>query len=133
MRDLFNIHMTENELSTVSVLGLAHVGDAVYELMTRTALCCHGKCTARSLHKNTVARVCAPAQAAAGKKIEPLLSEEESSVYKRGRNAKVNSVPKNASNSDYHTATAVETLFGYLYLNDKIDRINELFNVIWEE
>lgn len=133
MTDYFHIEMTKDELNTISVLGLAHVGDAVYELLTRTKLCAHGKRTSRSLHRDTVARVCAAAQAAAAEKIEPMLSEEEQDVSRRGRNAKVNSVPKHASVSAYHAATGIEALFGYLYLNGRIERINELFELISED
>ena len=133
MNDLFSVNLSDEELSTVSVLGLAHIGDAVYELLTRTHLCLHGKCTSKYLHRETVARVCAPAQAKAMEKLLPLLSDEETAIYRRGRNAKVNSVPKNASTSDYHSATALETLFGYLYLKGRTDRINELFSVISED
>jgi ribonuclease-3 family protein len=133
MVDYFHIEMSKDELGTISVLGLAHVGDAVYELLTRAKLCAHGKRTSRSLHRDTVARVCAAAQAVAAGKIESLLSEEEQDVFKRGRNAKVNSVPKNASVSAYHAATGIEALFGYLYLNGRIERINELFELISED
>ncbi|NCC68952.1 MAG: ribonuclease III, partial [Clostridia bacterium] len=91
MTDYFHIEMTKDELGTISVLGLAHIGDAVYELLTRAKLCAHGKRTSRSLHRDTVARVCACAQAAAAEKLEPQLNEEERNVYRRGRNAKVNS------------------------------------------
>ncbi|NLW65539.1 MAG: ribonuclease III [Clostridiales bacterium] len=133
MRDFFHIQMTDAELSTISVLGLAHIGDAVYELLTRTALCARGKCTSKTLHRDTVKRVCAPAQALAMQKLTDILNDEEQSVFKRGRNAKVNSVPKSASVSDYHTATGLETLFGYLYLKGRYDRINELFEIILED
>lgn len=133
MTDYFNMALTGDELATVSTLGLAHIGDGVYELLTRTMLCAHGKATAHNLHRQTVQRVCAPAQARAMELIEPLLTEEEHAVYKRGRNAKVNSVPKNASVGDYHAATGLEALFGYLYLNGRLDRINELFAVISED
>lgn len=133
MSDLFHVSMTDEELSTVSVLGLAHIGDGVYELLTRTMLCTNGTATSKSLHRATVERVCAPAQARAAEKIHELLSDEEKAVYRRGRNAKVNSVPKNASISDYHAATGLETLFGYLYLKERKDRINELFDIISED
>lgn len=85
------------------------------------------------LHRETVKRVCAPAQARAVEKLMPHLTEEEHAVYKRGRNAKVNSVPKNAQLSDYHAATGLETLFGWLWLRGNKDRISELFDLIVTE
>lgn len=133
MKDFFHMKMTDDELSTVSVLGLAHIGDAVYELLTRTMLCAHGKCTSKMLHRETVKRVCATSQAKASGKLSESLSEEEKTVFKRGRNAKVNSVPKSASMSDYHAATGLEALFGYLYLKGRVERINELFEMILED
>ena len=133
MKDFFHVQMTDDELSTISVLGLAHIGDAVYELLTRTTLCAHGKCTSKTLHRDTVKRVCAPAQARALEKIQDRLYDDEQSIFRRGRNAKVNSVPKSASVSDYHAATGLEALFGYLYLKGRLERINELFDIISED
>ncbi len=133
MTDYFSASMTDDELARISVLGLAHIGDGVYELLVRTWLCRHGKSTSKGLHRETVSYVCAPAQAAAMGRLMPQLSENELAVYKRGRNAKVNSVPRNAQISDYHAATGLETLFGYLYLKGNTDRINELFALIMEE
>ena len=75
----------------------------------------------------------APAQAAKADKIMPLLTNEEIAVFKRGRNANVNSIPARASRSDYLKATALECLLGYLYLHGDIERINTLFNAMMEE
>lgn len=133
MTDYFETRLSEEQLHAISVLGLAHIGDAVYELLVRTWLCAHGKTTSRSLHSETVSRVRAPAQAKAAERLLPFLTEAESAVYKRGRNAKVASIPKNANLSEYHAATGLETLFGYLYLKDEKDRINTLFDLIMEE
>lgn len=133
MKDYLGIQLTDEQLQTISVLGLAHIGDGVYELLVRTWLCANGKTTSKGLHKETVSYVRAPAQARAVEKIMEKLSDLEQAVYKRGRNAKVNSVPKNADISDYHAATGLETLFGYLYLKGERDRINELFGLIVEE
>lgn len=130
MQDYFTSGMSEEELKTVSVLGLAHIGDAVYELLVRTWLCTNGKHTAKGLHSMTVAYVCAKAQAEAAKTLLPLLTEDEGAVYRRGKNAKVNSVPKNADITDYHAATGLEAVFGYLYLKGALGRINELFDAI---
>lgn len=133
MKDYFTIHMTGEELQNVSVLALAHIGDAVYELLVRSWLCAGGKCTAKVLHKTSVSYVRAPAQAQAMERLLPQLTEDEHALYKRGRNAKVNSVPKNAEISDYHAATGLETLFGYLYLKGDTERINQLFAFIAED
>ena len=93
-------------------------------------MCIRDSTTSKGLHRETVSRVCAVAQSKAVRCIMESLSEEELAVYKRGRNAKVNSVPKHADISDYHAATGLETLFGYLYLKGETDRINELFDMI---
>ena len=132
MQDYFSLSMAPDDIRAISSLGLAHLGDAVYEVMVRSWLCLHGKATGKGLHKATVGYVKAPAQAKAAERILPLFTEEEHSVYQRGRNAKVNSIPQNASRSDYMHATALEALFGYLYLNGRRDRLNELFSVIME-
>ena len=132
MADYLNIEMTDEELRGVSSLGLAHVGDCVYELMVRSYIVCHGKGTSAGLHRATVGFVSAPAQSEAVKKILPVLSQEETAVFKRGRNARVNSVPKNAELAQYHAATGLETLFGWLYLKDRHARLNELFAAIME-
>jgi ribonuclease-3 family protein len=125
--------MNEAGIAKISTLGLAHIGDGVYELLTRTYLCEIGLTTVVQLHRQTVARVNAAAQARAASKIIPLLTEAERDIYKRGRNAHVNSVPKGAELEQYHAATALETLFGWLYLRGESDRINELFKVISED
>lgn len=133
MKDYLGIQLTDEQLQTISVLGLAHIGDGVYELLVRTWLCANGKTTSKGLHKETVSYVRAPAQARAVERIMDKLSDSEQAVYKRGRNAKVNSVPKNANISEYHSATGFETLIGYLYLKGERDRINELFGLIVED
>lgn len=130
MAEFLSIRLTEDEIRSISMLGLAHVGDAVYELMVRTWLVRSGKATAKGLHKASVGYVSATAQAQAAQKIFSMLTDEELSVLRRGRNARVNSVPRNATHEEYHTSTALEALFGYLYLSDKEKRINELFEMI---
>ena len=132
MTDYLNIQMTEQEIGAVSNLGLAHIGDCVYELLVRSYLVCHGGQTNQGLHFATVEYVKASAQARALEKLLPLLTAEELAVYKRGRNTRVNSVPKNAELGDYHAATGLECLFGWLYLHAQHTRINELFSVIVE-
>lgn len=132
MKDYFDTILTSQQLQSMSVLGLAHIGDAVYELLIRSWLCSNGRTTSKGLHFETVSYVKAPAQARAVSKILDKLTEEELAVFKRGRNAKVNSVPKNADISEYHSATGLETLFGFLYLKGEKDRISELFELIVE-
>ena len=125
--DYFKPNMSPAAVNAVSMLGLAHIGDAVFELMTRAALCAEGHTSVQELHRRTTARVNAPAQARAAELILPLLSEEESAIFRRGRNTKVHGVPQNASAADYHTATGLEALFGWLWLLGREERIGELF------
>ena len=108
---------------------LAFVGDAYYGLLVREMLSETNR-PSGVLHGESVKLVKAGAQAQAFKVIEPHLTEDELSVYKRGRNAHVNSVPKNASVGEYHSATGVETLFGYLHLSGNDTRAKELFSLI---
>ena len=129
MTDYFHLHASPDEIRAVSSLGLAHLGDGVFELMVRSWLVLQGKATSRGLHKATVA---APAQAAMAKKLGGVPSEEEQDVFRRGRNTSPHTVPKAASREEYQTATALEALFGYLYLQGRTDRLNELFTRMME-
>ncbi len=129
----FSPEMKEADVNRISMLGLAHIGDGVYELLTRTMLCLQGHQSVGELHKLTVSYVKAPAQALAMEKILPHLTEEELALYKRGRNAHVHGVPQGASVGEYHSATGLEALFGWLYLLDRKERINELFSRIMED
>ena len=94
MIDYFHLNMDAEQLLNLSSLGLAHLGDGVYELMVRSWLCLHGKATARNLHRATVGYVAAPAQALRAERILPLLTQEEADVFRRGRNTAPHSVPK---------------------------------------
>ena len=125
--------MSLQEVNKLSMLALAHVGDSVYELLFRSRLCLLGHSTVSNLHKLTVSHVNAVAQAKAAEKILPFLPADELAIYKRGRNTKVNSVPHNANIGQYHAATGLEALFGWLYLLGKSDRIKALFDMIVEE
>lgn len=133
MTDYFHLNMPREELLNLSSLGLAHLGDSVFEVMVRSWLCLHGKAKAKDLHRATVGYVAAPAQAAMAQKILPLLSEEEQDVFRRGRNTAPHSIPKAASRGEYQTATALEALFGWLYLQGRNDRLNLLFSTMMEE
>lgn len=126
MSDL-NLTLSPEALKSVSELALAHVGDAVFELLVRQELCCVKAAPMRDLHRMTVARVNAPAQAARMEKLLPLLTPEELTVYKRGRNAHTHQAPKSATPGQYARATGLETLFGWLWLTGKIDRILVLY------
>lgn len=126
----FSPKMNTLDVNKISMLGLAHVGDAVYELLTRTMLCAQGHSSVTELHRLTVSLVNAPAQAKAAEKIMQELSDEELAIYRRGRNTKVNSVPHNADIGQYHAATGIEALFGWLYLQGRQERVNELFGPI---
>ncbi|MBQ3701619.1 MAG: ribonuclease III [Oscillospiraceae bacterium] len=121
------------EVNQMNMLALAHVGDAVYELLVRSMLCREKKASVMQLHRLTVEQVRAEAQAEAVKKLLPHLDEEELAVYKRGRNTKVNSAPHHAGIAQYHAATGLEALFGWLYLQGRNERIGELFTIIMEE
>ena len=133
MTDYLHLQLPPDQIRGISSIGLAHMGDAVYELLVRTWLCAHGKATGKGLHRATVALVCAPKQAELAQRILPLLTEEEQAVFRRGRNANVHSIPAHASRAQYQQATALEALLGWLYLNGQRQRINELFNIMMEE
>lgn len=131
--DYLHPEMDENAVAQMTSLALAHVGDAVYELMVRALLASRGAQTAKNLHALTTKYVCAGAQARAAEKILPLLDEHESTVFRHGRNAKPRTIPKSASSAEYSYATGFETLFGWLYLTRKYGRLNELFGTAVKE
>ena len=106
------------------------MGDTVFDLLVRSELVCQANRPVNALHKTASTRVCAKAQAEAINVIMPMLSEDELAVFKRGRNAHTGGIPKNQSSADYHYATGLECLFGWLYLKGKTERINELYAAI---
>lgn len=114
----------------ISPLGLAFVGDTVFDLFVREMLLCEANRPVKKLHSKAAEIVNAGAQAEAAEKIMPVLSEKELAVLKRGRNAHTNHTAKNASGRDYHRATGLEALFGYLYLKGEMQRLRELFGLI---
>lgn len=116
----------------LSPLNLAFIGDCVYEMLVRETLVCNANRPVNDLHHESVKYVSAKAQTEAFSKIKDVLTEDELAQFKRGRNAKVGHSPKSATDAEYHTATGVESLFGYLYLNENIERIKELFKMINE-
>lgn len=130
--DYFHLSAPKQDLLNMSSLGLAYLGDAVYEVMVRAWLCLHGKLTPGRQHKAALAYVAAPRQAALLERILPLLTQEEAQVLKRGRNASPHSYPKGATRQEYLAATGLETLFGWLYLRGETDRLNTLFETMME-
>ena len=133
MTDYFHLNMDREGLLGLSSLGLAHLGDSVFEVMVRAWLCLHGKAKAKDLHRATVTYVSAPAQAAMMERLRPQLTPEEEDVYRRGRNTAPHSVPKAASRGEYQAATGLEALFGWLYLQGRTERLNQLFEVMMGE
>ncbi len=131
-RNYFASPLTEAEVRSMGSLALAHVGDAVFELMVRVYLAGQSGRNG-SLHRAAVEMVNAGAQAGDMEKLLPLLTGEEADVFRRGRNVKVHSSPKHARLGDYHAATGLEALFGYLYLLGRRERLNALFAAIVEE
>ena len=111
---------------------LCFVGDAVYGLLVREKLAEINR-PSGELHKLSVRLVNAVSQAKAYSLIEPMLTEKEIGIFKRGRNFHTSSTPKSATSGEYHTATGLECLFGFLHLNGETERIKEIFNRIWEE
>ena len=127
MENLFEMKMSRQQIDAISNLGLAHIGDGVWELLCRSYLCSKGEKTVAQLHRDTISMVKAPAQAAFAEKILPLLTGEETAYYRRGKNSHVHAVPKGATPMEYSKATGLEALFGALYLAGETQRLNELF------
>ena len=128
--DYFHITEDKQDLLKLSNLGLAYLGDAVYEVMVRARMVLRGKLTPGKLHQAALDYVAAPRQAAMTEKILPLLTEEEERIFKRGRNANPHSHPKGATRQEYQIATGLEALFGWLYLNGENERLNVLFDAM---
>ena len=133
MENSFEPMLTDDQLRAISSIGLAHMGDAVFETLVRTWLCAHGKATGKGLHQATIKLVCAESQAEKAERILPLLTEEELAIFKRGRNAQVRSIPGHASRAQYGEATALEALLGWLYLKGRRERVSQLFCKMMEE
>ncbi len=125
--------VTDAELNAMSSLALAHMGDGVYELLVRRELCRAGGLTAGELHRQTIRLVTAPAQARAARLLLPSLTEAEAAVFRRGRNSHSHAAPASCTEGEYHAATGLEALFGWLFLREEKERIEELFALIWED
>ena len=133
MENLFEIEMEPGRVKEVTNLGLAHIGDGVYELLCRSYLVQKGGKTVLKLHNETVNLVKAPTQAKFADKIKPMLTEEEMDYFRRGKNAHTHAAPKSATPQEYAKATGFETLFGALYLLGRKERLMELFTVCMEQ
>ena len=130
MENYFEMNLDKAQVDAISNLGLAHMGDCVYEILCRTYLCARGGKKVDWLHKETIRMVKATSQAAFADKMLPLLTEEELAYYRRGKNAHVHAVPKSATPAEYAKATGVEALFGALFLLGRKERANEIFNIV---
>ena len=130
-KDIFDCK--EQDIRSFSPLTLAYIGDAVYDLVIRTIVVERGNKAANVLHKTTVKYVNAAAQAAIIQAVLDVMTEEELAVYMRGRNAKSNTMAKNASVEDYRKATGMEALIGYLYLSNRFHRVLELVKLGMEK
>ena len=130
MENYFEMKMEKAQIDAISNLGLAHMGDCVFEILCRAYLCAQGEKTVDRLHRDTINLVKAQSQAKFVDKLLPLLTEEELAYYRRGKNSHVHAVPKSATPADYAKATGVEALFGYLVLSGQKDRANEIFNIV---
>ena len=126
------MNMEKAQIDAISNLGLAHMGDCVFEILCRTYLCAQGEKTVDKLHRDTINMVKATSQAAFADKMLPMLTEEELAYYRRGKNSHVHAVPKSATPAQYAKATGVEALFGYLFLSGQKERANEIFNLVME-
>jgi len=118
-----------NSINEMQILNLAYIGDAVFEIMVRTHIISTNKSRTDELHKASKTYVCAAAQAEMYRALTEILTDEEMSVMRRGRNAKSQSKAKNASVADYRYATGMEALFGYLYLKNEVARLMEIFEI----
>lgn len=132
MENFFQMHMEKAQIDAISNLGLAHMGDSVFEILCRAWLCGHGGLNVGKLHADTVRLVKAGAQAKFADAMLPILTEEELAYYRRGKNSHVHAVPKSSNPKEYAKATGVEALFGALYLAGRTDRVNEIFVTVME-
>lgn len=132
MENYFKMDLTEAEVNAISNLGLAHMGDCVFEILCRGYLCAKGGKNVGNLHRDTINLVKAQSQAKFADKLLPLLTEEELAYYRRGKNSHVHAVPKSCTPAEYAKATGLEALFGALYLLGRTERVNELFKTVME-
>ena len=129
MENYFQMNMDKRQIDAISNLGLAHMGDCVFEILCRGYLCARGGKNVGKLHQDTIQMVKATSQAKFADKLLPLLTEEELAYYRRGKNAHTHAAPGGATRAEYARATGLETLFGALYLLGKRQRLQELFEL----
>ena len=127
------LRLKEMDPGTYSPLALAYIGDAVYELIVRTMVISHGSIQVNKMHKKSASLVNAGTQAEMIRLMMEELTEEETAVYKRGRNAKSVTTAKHATVVDYRTATGFEALCGYLYLMGRLERLVTLISPGFEK
>ena len=132
MENYFDLNFDTAQVNAISNLGLAHMGDCVFEILCRAYLCAGGGKNVGNLHRDTINMVKAQSQAVFADKLLDLLTEEELAFYRRGKNAHVHAVPKSCTPAEYAKATGVEALFGALYLMGRTERLNELFKTVME-
>ena len=130
MENYFKMNLSHQEITAISNLGLAHMGDCVFEILCRGYLCAKGGRNVGNLHRDTIHMVKASSQAKFVEKLLPLLTEEELACYRRGKNAHVHAVPKSCTPAEYAKATGLEALFGALYLAGQTERLNQLFKAV---
>ena len=126
-------YLTEREANTYSPLSLAFLGDSVYDTLVRDYLLRQANMPVAKLHSAKIRLVCAEYQSEAYSVLEKNITGHELAVLKRGRNATGNTVPKHADAAQYRRATAIECLFGYLYITGQNERITQLFEVMMPE
>ena len=124
--------MSSKGAKQLSPQTLAFIGDSVYDVLVREYLVSEANRPVGELNRRKVMLVKCESQSAAVKRLMPLLSEDETAVFKRGRNAYTKNTPKNSDVADYHAATGLEALFGYLYLEGELDRFRQLFKLCLE-
>ena len=132
MENYFKMNLEKHQIDAISNLGLAHMGDCVFEILCRGWLCAQGGKKVDQLHRDTIRMVNAASQAKFADKLLPLLTEEELGYYRRGKNSHVHAVPKSCTPAEYAKATGLEALFGALYLAGRTERLNELFKTVME-
>lgn len=133
MENYFKMNLPKQDIDAISNLGLAHMGDCVFEILCRAYLCARGEKTVDRLHRDTIQMVKATSQAKFADKLLPMLTEEELAWYRRGKNAHVHAVPRSATPAEYAKATGLEALFGALYLAGRTERLNQLFKAVMED
>lgn len=133
MKDSILEQIEDREAAQKNPIVLAYLGDTVYDLYVRTALVKQFGLHVNELNAKAAAIVNARAQAQASDRLAALFTPQETEIFRRGRNAKVGSVPKNMSVADYHKATGLEALMGYLFLTGQHERLEQLMRSVLEQ